>query len=97
MLDDGPCRYGQPSSVVRVDQHDFEILRAGVVTEKTLRRLASTQILLVCTGNTCRSPMAELLMKQAPHIPLRKRGEIEIKGKGLMSTYFVGRRASVKA
>ncbi|CAB9496779.1 Receptor-type guanylate cyclase gcy [Seminavis robusta] len=44
----------------------------------------------------CSAEAAELLMKQAPQIPLRKRGEIEIKGKGLMSTYFVGRRASVK-
>ncbi len=64
ILDDGPCRYGQPSSVVRVYDNRFEILREGVVAEGTLKRLASTLVLFVCTGNTCRSPMAELLMRQ---------------------------------
>jgi protein-tyrosine phosphatase len=64
ILDDGPCRYGQPSSVVRVRGNRFEILREGVVAEGTLKRLASAMVLFVCTGNTCRSPMAELLMRQ---------------------------------
>jgi tRNA threonylcarbamoyl adenosine modification protein (Sua5/YciO/YrdC/YwlC family) len=63
VLDDGPCRYGQPSSVVRVNHNRFEVLREGVVGEATLRRLASIMVVFVCTGNTCRSPMAELLMR----------------------------------
>jgi protein-tyrosine phosphatase len=63
VLDDGPSRYGQPSSVVRIKNNDFEILREGVVGEATLRRLAKVMVLFVCTGNTCRSPMAELLMR----------------------------------
>jgi protein-tyrosine phosphatase len=64
VLDDGPCRYGQPSSVVRVKENKFEMLREGVVGEPTLKRLAGTLIIFVCTGNTCRSPMAELLMRE---------------------------------
>lgn len=63
VLDDGPCRYGQPSSVVRVRENEFEVLREGVVAEATLKRLAGVLILFVCTGNTCRSPMAEILMR----------------------------------
>lgn len=63
VLDDGPCRFGQPSSVVRVRENRYEILRVGVVPERTLRRLSSTLILLVCTGNTCRSPMAEAICR----------------------------------
>ncbi len=63
VLDDGPCRFGQPSSVVRVQGEEYEILREGVVPEKTIRRLSSTLILMVCTGNTCRSPMAEILAR----------------------------------
>ena len=66
VLDDGPCRYGQPSSVVRVKNNHFEILREGVVGEATLKRLAGVMVLFVCTGNTCRSPMAELLMRAQP-------------------------------
>jgi tRNA threonylcarbamoyl adenosine modification protein (Sua5/YciO/YrdC/YwlC family) len=65
ILDDGPCRYGQPSSVVRVKQNSLEILREGVVGEATLRRLAGVMVLLICTGNTCRSPMAEIMMRES--------------------------------
>jgi tRNA threonylcarbamoyl adenosine modification protein (Sua5/YciO/YrdC/YwlC family) len=65
VLDDGPCRYGQPSSVVKVTHNQFKILREGVVGEATLKRMAGVVVLFVCTGNTCRSPMAELLMQQS--------------------------------
>jgi tRNA threonylcarbamoyl adenosine modification protein (Sua5/YciO/YrdC/YwlC family) len=58
VLDDGRSRFGQSSSVVQVGD-DFKLLRPGVVGEQTLRRLSAMMILLVCTGNTCRSPMAE--------------------------------------
>jgi tRNA threonylcarbamoyl adenosine modification protein (Sua5/YciO/YrdC/YwlC family) len=64
VLDDGPCRFGQPSTVVRVQGNRYEVLRAGVVPEATLKRLSSAMILFVCTGNTCRSPMAEGLARQ---------------------------------
>jgi tRNA threonylcarbamoyl adenosine modification protein (Sua5/YciO/YrdC/YwlC family) len=64
LLDDGPCRFGQPSSVVRVKDNRYEILRVGVVPERTLQRLSCMMVLLVCTGNTCRSPMAEVLCRE---------------------------------
>jgi tRNA threonylcarbamoyl adenosine modification protein (Sua5/YciO/YrdC/YwlC family) len=63
LLDDGPCRFGQPSSVVRITDGRFQVLRPGVVPERTLQRLSSMMILFVCTGNTCRSPMAEVLCR----------------------------------
>jgi protein-tyrosine phosphatase len=65
VLDDGPCRYGQPSSVVRVKENKFEVLREGVVGTATLKRLAGILVVFVCTGNTCRSPMAEILMRDS--------------------------------
>jgi len=49
---------------VKVGKRDFQILRAGVVPEQTLKRLSSLMILLVFTGNTCRSPMAEALCRK---------------------------------
>jgi protein-tyrosine phosphatase len=64
VLDEGRCRYGQPSSVVRVDSSGFTILRAGVVSENTIRTLSSLMVLFVCTGNTCRSPMAEVMCRK---------------------------------
>jgi protein-tyrosine phosphatase len=63
VIDDGPCRYGQASSVVRVDGNQLQVLRQGVISEKNLRRLASLLVVVVCTGNTCRSPMAEVMFR----------------------------------
>ncbi len=64
VLDDGRSRYGQPSSVVRLVEGGFEVVREGVVSQATLRRLSSLMVLFVCTGNTCRSPMAETLFRK---------------------------------
>ncbi len=64
ILDDGQSRFGQASSVVLVDASGMDLLREGVVSQATLHRLASFLIVLVCTGNTCRSPMAELLLRK---------------------------------
>jgi len=81
VLDEGVCRYGQPSSVVRVYRDRFELLREGVVAAATLRRLASVVVLFVCTGNTCRSPMAECLMRKRLAECLRcKMEELEERG-----------------
>ena len=63
VLDDGKCQFGQPSSVVEIDGDKINLLRPGVVSEANLGRLASQLILLVCTGNTCRSPMAEVICR----------------------------------
>lgn len=64
IIDDGPCRYGEPSTVVRVDQNGWEITEPGVVSDCTIKRLCSEFYLFVCTGNTCRSPMAEALFRK---------------------------------
>ncbi|HMP06246.1 MAG TPA: L-threonylcarbamoyladenylate synthase, partial [Lacipirellulaceae bacterium] len=54
VLDDGACRYGQASTVVRVGADECRCLREGVVPRDVLERLAGMLIVIVCTGNTCR-------------------------------------------
>lgn len=86
VLDDGRCKFAQRSSIVRVVDHGFEILRPGVFSEANLKRLASFMVVLVCTGNTCRSPMAEALLKKRLADRLKcSIGELEDRGVVVMS------------
>lgn len=60
IVDSGPSPLGQPSSVVEVTGNgELRILRHGAISEEELRSVAVKTILFVCTGNMCRSPMAE--------------------------------------
>ena len=76
VVDGGTTRYAQASSIVRIGKGPsgvpcWQLLRAGVYDERTIHRLMRWTLLLVCSGNTCRSPMAEVLARR---ILARRRG-----------------------
>jgi tRNA threonylcarbamoyl adenosine modification protein (Sua5/YciO/YrdC/YwlC family) len=58
VLDGGECRYKASSSVVKVGKKGIEILRSGAYPQAELEDLLQIKFLFVCTGNTCRSPIA---------------------------------------
>jgi protein-tyrosine phosphatase len=64
LLDDGPSRFAEAATVVQVEGNSWQILREGVVTAAEVERLCPCLIVFVCTGNTCRSPLAEALCKK---------------------------------
>jgi protein-tyrosine phosphatase len=59
IIDGGPAHHGVSSTVVRTTSGVIEILREGAIPGTMIFETAATGILFVCTGNTCRSPMAE--------------------------------------
>ena len=63
IIDAGPTRFSRPSTLVRVREDSYDIIRAGVYDERIIERLMRTTVLFVCSGNTCRSPMAEALAR----------------------------------
>ncbi len=61
IVDGGPTEFGGLPSVVRLTDRWYELRRKGVLDDEQIRELALCRILFICTGNTCRSPMAEVL------------------------------------
>ncbi|MCE9590811.1 MAG: Sua5/YciO/YrdC/YwlC family protein [Planctomycetes bacterium] len=86
VIDGGRCRYGKPSTVVRVRgtgaRPTISVERAGVYDERYVMKLTRWTLLMICSGNTCRSPMAEGLARQ---IIARSEGlpESELEAAGL--------------
>ncbi len=64
VIDDGPCRYGEPTTTIRFRGDHWDLVHQGMISVRNLDRLVSEIYLFVCTGNTCRSPMAEALFRR---------------------------------
>jgi protein-tyrosine phosphatase len=60
VIEDG-LRPGGHLTVVRVAGQEWSIVQAGVLGADVFEQLAVCRIVFVCTGNTCRSPMAQAL------------------------------------
>jgi protein-tyrosine phosphatase len=81
VIDEGPTRFRKRSASVRLMSNgDWHVETIGAVDERWIRKKVEYSVLLVCTGNTCRSPMAQALAQheigegalgEAQHIPVR--------------------------
>ena len=64
----GRAGFSKPSTIVRVKvdrgRVDLTVDRVGVYDERTVGKLARWTVVFVCSGNTCRSPMAEGFARQ---------------------------------
>lgn len=64
IIDSGNCKYEKSSTVAKISSTGLQIVRQGVYSERQIRKMYDVNILFVCSGNTCRSPMAEVLAKK---------------------------------
>ena len=64
LVDSAAADPAGPASVVRLSGESWQLRQAGVVGEADLKQRLGVQIVMVCTGNTCRSPMAEVALRR---------------------------------
>ncbi len=64
IFDAGKLMYDQAASVVRPTTNGFEIVFSGILSEQAIRVSACEIYTFVCTGNTCRSPLAEGMFRK---------------------------------
>lgn len=62
-IDAGESRHRASSTIIEVLGNVWRIQREGAIAERTIQRLAHSEVLFVCTGNSCRSPMAEYMFR----------------------------------
>ena len=64
LIDSGPTEFGNDSTIVKFDGPQWTIVRQGVLSESTIRDMVRLRVLFVCTGNTCRSPIAAAIARK---------------------------------
>lgn len=92
VIDAGPCSIGNDSTVVDVSVSPPQILREGAelaavreaIDDIVSGRIPRKKLMVVCTGNSCRSPMAAGLIKE--ELKRKKLDqEIEVTTSGIMA------------
>lgn len=61
VLDGGRCQYSKASTIVKLADGVATVVRQGVYDQEYIDRILRRRLLFLCSGNTCRSPMAQVI------------------------------------
>lgn len=80
IIDSGQTRFGQASTLVHLIRGGgYRVEPGGALEPRMIDKLAHTRLLFVCTGNTCRSPMAEAIARSLiDHDAVAEEGGVEV-------------------
>lgn len=64
VIDNGAPQFPKGATIIEIQGDEWCVSKEGIVSPGNVKRMTNEVIVFVCTGNTCRSPMAEALCRE---------------------------------